>query len=211
MSTLLSSGKRKKLIRTRQAIRKSRIRLLHKNNQFEEMVKSYKYKIDSISEKTIQQHIKRLNLNSAQGMVINECLRIGKFNSKTSRRYSNDWLLTCLLMQIRSPAMYKFMLKNEIFPLPCVQTIKRHLSLVKLDFGFDPAFFEMFKKKINLKTEQQKYGVLIFDEMSVRKSLKTDPKTLRYQGVVDFGNDDIASTKNEALADHALVFGFSSL
>lgn len=47
--------------------------------------------------------------------------------------------------------------------------------------------------------------------MSVRKSLKTDPKTLRYQGVVDFGNDDIASTKNEALADHALVFGFSSL
>lgn len=93
------------------------------------MVKSYKYKIDSISEETIQQHIKRLNLNSAQGMVI------------------NDWLLTCLLMQIRSPAMYKFMLKNEILPLPCVQTIKRHLSLVKLDFGFDPAFFEMFKKK----------------------------------------------------------------
>jgi len=211
VSTLLSSGKRKKVIRTRQAIRKSRIRLLHKNNQLEEMVKSYKYKIDSVSEETLQQHIKRLNLNSAQGMVINECLRIGKFNSKTSRRYSNDWLLTCLLMQVRSPAMYKFMLKNEILPLPCVQTIKRHHSLVKLDFGFDPAFFEMFKKKINLKTQQQKYGVLIFDEMIVRKSLKTDPKTLRYQGVVDFGNDDIASTKNEALADHALVFGFSSL
>lgn len=103
------------------------------------------------------------------------------------------------------------MLKNEILPLPCVQTIKRHLSLVKLDFGFDSAFFEMFKKKINLKTQQQKYGVFIFDEMSVRKSFKTNPKNLRYQGVLDFGNDDIASTNNEALADHALVFGFSSL
>ncbi|KAF0751081.1 Uncharacterized protein FWK35_00013066 [Aphis craccivora] len=211
LSTLLSSGNRKKVIRTRKAIRKSRIRLLHKNYQLEEMVKSYKHKIDSISKETIQQHIKRLNLNSAQGMVINECLRIGKFNSKTSRRYSNDWLLTCLLMQILYPAIYKFMLKNEILPLPCVQTIKRHLSLVKLDFGFDPAFFEMFKTKINLKTEQQKYGVLIFDEMSVRKSLKTDPITLRYQGVVNFGNDDIGSTKNEALADHANAMPFQAI
>ncbi|KAF0715349.1 Uncharacterized protein FWK35_00028535, partial [Aphis craccivora] len=181
LSILLSSEKRKKVIRTCQAIRKSRIRLLHKNNQLEEMVKSYKHKIDNISEETIQQHIKHLNLNSAQGMVINECSRIGKFNSKTSR----------------SPTIYKFTLKNEILPLSRVQTIKRHLSLIKLDFEFDLTFFEMFKKKINLKTEQQKYGVLIFDEMSVR--------------VVDFGNDDIRSTKNEALADHALVFGFSSL
>jgi len=69
----------------------------------------------------------------------------------------------------------------------------------------------MFKKKINSKTEQQKHDVPMFDEISVRKSLKTDPKTLRYQGVVDFDDDDISSTKNEALADHGLVFGFSSL
>jgi len=64
-------------------------------------------------------------------------------------------------MQIRSPAMYKFMLKNEILPLPCVQTIKRHLSLVKLDFGFDPAFFEMFKKKL-IKKLNNKSMVFIF-------------------------------------------------
>jgi len=85
---------------------------------------------------------------------------------------------TYMLALIRSPTIYKFTLKNEILPLSRVQTIKRHLSLIKLDFEFDLTFFEMFKKKINLKTEQQKYGVLIFDEMSVRKSLKTDPKTL---------------------------------
>jgi len=62
-------------------------------------------------------------------------------------------LLACLCrFVILQCIQYTFMLKNEILPLPCVQTIKRHLSLVKLDFGFDPAFFEMFKKKINLKT-----------------------------------------------------------
>lgn len=211
MSKLLSSGKKKSLAHSHQAIRKHRIRLLHKSNKLENMVKSYQLKIESLSEESIQQHVKRLNLSSAQAMVINECLRIGKYNAKTSRRYTNDWLLTCLLLHIRSPVMYKFMLKNEILPFPCIQTIKRHLSSVKLDFGFDPSFFEMFKNKIISKTEQQKHGVLMFDEISVRKSLKTDPKTLRYRGVVDFGDDDISSTKNEALADHGLVFGFSSL
>lgn len=85
--------------------------------------------------------------------------------------------------------------------------MKFYLSLVfKQSKGI-----EMFKNKIISKTEQQKHGVLMFDEISVRKSLKTDPKTLRYRRVVDFGDDDISSTKNEALADHGLVFGFSSL
>lgn len=47
--------------------------------------------------------------------------------------------------------------------------------------------------------------------MSVRISLKFDLKSLRYQGVIDFGDDDIANTDNDSLADHALVFGFSLL
>jgi hypothetical protein len=61
------------------------------------------------------------------------------------------------------------------------------------------------------RTDLQKYVVLIFDEVSVRKSLKVDPKTLHYQGIIDFGKDDIGSTDNEQLADHGLVFGISAL
>lgn len=103
------------------------------------------------------------------------------------------------------------MLKNDILPLSCVQTIKRHLSHVKLGCGFDSSFFKVFKKKIDTKSEQLKYGVLVFDEMSVRKSLKTDSKTLKYQGVVDFGENNVSDTSNDALADYGLVFAFSSL
>ena len=61
------------------------------------------------------------------------------------------------------------------------------------------------------KTEEQKHGVLIFDEVSVRKSLKTDLRTMRYQGVVNFGEQEAKSTDPNELADHALVFSFSSL
>jgi len=72
-------------------------------------------------------------------------------------------------------------------------------------------FFEALKEKMESKTELQKYVVLVFNEISVRKSLKLDVKTLRYQGIVDFGEDDIGSTVNEQLADHGLVFGILAL
>ena len=47
--------------------------------------------------------------------------------------------------------------------------------------------------------------------MSVKRSLKTDLKTMRYQGVVNFGRQDVGSTDPDQLADHALVVGFSSV
>lgn len=50
----------------------------------------------------------------------------------------------------------------------------------------------------------------MFDEISKSLKKKKNPKTLRYQGVVGFGNDDISSTKNEALADNGLEFGLST-
>lgn len=123
-------------------------------------------KLSSISENSVEDHIKQLNLPNSQAIAIKECMRIGKYNAKTSRRYSNDWLLTCLLLHIRGPALYKYILNNEILPLPCSQTIKRHLSCVKLSCGFDEKFFAAFKKKIESKSEEQKHGILIFDEMS---------------------------------------------
>lgn len=144
-------------------------------------------------------------------MVLKEIISIAKYSSKKSRRYSNEWLLTCILMHIRSPSMYSFIVANEILPLPSPRTIKRHLSSVKMCCGFDPMFFKALKKTMQSKTELQKYAILAFDEVSVRKSLKLDPKTLRYHGVVDFGDDEIGSTEYEKLADHALVLGFSAL
>ena len=60
------------------------------------------------------------------------------------------------------------------------------------------------------KTDLQKYGILVFNEMSVRKSLKMDLHSMRYQGVVNFGGEEAVSTAQEDLGDHALVFGFQS-
>ncbi|KAF0720869.1 Uncharacterized protein FWK35_00020188 [Aphis craccivora] len=46
-------------------------------------------------------------------------------------RYSEDWLLLCMLLYIRSTCTYKFLLDQHILPLPCPKTIRTYLSLEK--------------------------------------------------------------------------------
>lgn len=206
-----SSEKKRKLRCSLSSIKKAKRRLQFSNKLLKEEKKALEEKLAGLSEEVIDDHIKRLNIVPAQAMVMKEILRIAKYTTKNSKRYSSEWLLTCLLMHIRSPSMYAFIAANGILPLPSSRTIKRHLSGVNISCGFDDKFFEALKLKMQSKTELQKYAVLIFDEVSVRKSLKLDPKTLRYQGVVDFGDDTVGSTEFDQLADHGLVFGFAPL
>lgn len=56
----------------------------------------------------------------------------------------------------------------------------------------------------------ERHGVLLLDEMGTRKSLLLDPKTLKFKGVEDFG-DDLPKDINIEMADHGLVFMFQPL
>lgn len=209
---LLSSPEKKQWINRRlKTISRAKQRLSFTIKKLKEELKQFEEKLETLTEEKVEDHITRLKICSAQAMVLREIIKIAKYKSKHGRRYSSDWLLTCMLMRIRSPGMYEFILRNEILPLPSSRTIKRHLSAVKIDVGFDAAFLEAFKKKMARKRDREKYGILVFDEVSVRKGLKTDAKTMKYQGVVDFGDSESGSTEPGDLADHALVFGFSSL
>ena len=57
--------------------------------------------------------------------------------------------------------------------------------------GFDPKFFELLEKSFENKTDMQKHGVLLIDEMSTRQSISVESQTLTYKGLVDFGDEDL--------------------
>lgn len=212
MKKKLNTPEKKRSVRRRlNTITKAKTRLTFVNKKLKEDIKMYEEKLANLTEGRIEEVIERLNISSAQAMVMREIIHIAKYEAKHSRRYSPDWVLMCLLLNIRGPAVYNFLLANEILPLPCARTIKRRLSAMKIECGFDAPFFDALKKILTTKTEEQKHGVLIFDEIAVRKALKTDLKTMRYQGVVNFGEQNAESTHPDELADHALVFSFSSL
>jgi len=71
----------------------------------------------------------------------------------------------------RSPSGYKVLRKQNILPLPCINTIRKHLLAVEIGCGFDKNLFKLLTKKFSTKNNFEKKGVLLFDEISLRESL----------------------------------------
>lgn len=76
--------------------------------------------------------------------------------------------------------------------------------------GFDPAFFKILKEHFDKKSDLERHGILLVDEIGARKDLLLESKTMTYKGVEDFG-DNLSKEKSTELADHGLVFVFQPL
>ena len=76
--------------------------------------------------------------------------------------------------------------------------------------GFDPKFFEILKQHFAKKSGKELHVVLLLDEMSTRKNLLLDQKTMTMKGVADLG-DNVPKDINTQMADHALVLMFQPL
>ncbi|KAJ3646534.1 hypothetical protein Zmor_024118 [Zophobas morio] len=150
---------------------------------------AYKKKAESpLVLKTIYENTK---LTLEEKTTLEELIKASKVKNSKGRRYSQHWLLLCLLMHIRSPGGYKFIRNMNILPLPTPKTIRSYLRLVDTKCGFDKNFFQLLKKKLEKKRPFQRHAVLLFDEMQpISETMNTKKK---------------ATTINEK-ASHALVF-----
>lgn len=178
---------------------------MKRNQLLAKELQNSRKEIMKLQHEEVRDKLQRLDISPMQLVLLEECISAARATSAKNRRYSDDLLLLCLLMRIRSPASYSF-LRNEVLPLPCVSTIRKHISMVGLKCGFDDEFFTALKVKISSKAAFQRRGMLIHDEIQVRKQMSVNSKTMTYAGLVDHGED--IGQKNE-LADHGLVFAFS--
>jgi len=96
-------------------------------------------------------------------------------------------------------------------PLPCVNTIRKHLLAIEIGCGFDPNFFKLLKKKFDTKTEQQKQGILVLDEIFLRENICVNSRSLTYLGLEDYGHELENKIDSSQKANHALVFMWQSL
>lgn len=87
----------------------------------------------------------------------------------------------------------------------------RHLSSINTVCGFDSKFFEILKVFFDKKKENQVHGLLVWDEMSTRKSISVNTVNLTYKGLQDFGADGPKAANLTDKADHALVLLFQPL
>ncbi|XP_029347311.1 uncharacterized protein LOC115034437 [Acyrthosiphon pisum] len=191
---------KKKTIRAKQGIKRLKNILSEVQNQMK-----------NCSDTIIQQSLESAGINTNQCNLIKEIFAAAKVKNPKGRRYSEDWMMLCLLFQIRSPSGYKFLKDQNILPFPCVNTIRKHLLAMKIGCGFDINFFKLFKKKFSGKTEYQKKGIIVLDEIFLRTSIAVNSRTLTYSGLEDFGDDEDIKTKSTDKADHGLVLMWQSL
>lgn len=176
-------------------------------------LKSVKNKINALNEDTLFQSIDKIDgMSVTQKLLIKESIKLCKYSKKTARKYNSEWILICLLLHIKSPKNYRFLKDNNIMPLPCVSTIRKYLSKISLKCGLDEEFFKAFSLKMDKKSEYQRHGILIFDEMHVRESVSLNVKNIKLVGLQDFGNcSNLIQKGSNRFVNHALVFMFTAL
>ncbi|XP_049519232.1 uncharacterized protein LOC125943768 [Dermacentor silvarum] len=122
-------------------------------------------------------------------------------------RYKKEWLYDCLLLKVKSTAVYTFLQENGFLPLPTPRTLYGYLKSLKADFGFDASLFAVLREKLQGVPERERRGVLMFDEMSVRKSVHVRESDMSLLGKVDF-SEHTRPADREKDGDHVLVFLF---
>lgn len=197
--------KLKSLRRAKSVLQQSRARLLKRNELLVKQIEDTKTELTKLQEEDIKEKLHALNMPPAQLLLLDECISAARCTTKRNRRYTDDWILLCLLLHIRSPATYSFLRSNDILPLPCISTVRKYISMVGLKCGFDENFFQALKIKVCMKTPFQRRGMLIMDEIQVRKEMAVNSQTMTYAGLVDHGESNSQSSE---LADHGLVFAF---
>jgi len=63
------------------------------------------------------------------------------------------------------------------------------------------------KKKLTMLKPEQKFGMLVYDEIFLCESLSVNSQTLTYAGLEDFGGE---CNPSDLKANHGLVFLFNS-
>ncbi|XP_046604636.1 uncharacterized protein LOC124297541 [Neodiprion virginianus] len=128
--------KRNERIRRIQQRTRKRIHLL------EGSLKEKAAEIALIRNQTLINRCSKLKIPATQQTALQEIIAAAGKNGK-NRRYGEQWIMLCLLMNIRSPSFYEYLRNNNVLPLPCSRTIRDYFSLVDLKCGFDKDFAKL--------------------------------------------------------------------
>lgn len=102
--------------------------------------------------------------------------------NKRDMRYEAEWLLESLLLRIKSPAAYEHLRKNDILPLPCKESLRRLISGMSCEFGFNEFALECIEKNCKGKPRALQLGSLIWDEMSITQDIQFNEQTFQFDG-----------------------------
>lgn len=100
-------------------------------------IKEQGAQIAGIQNSTLDARCTELNIPAPQKSALKEIIIAASKKNAKGHRYAEEWIMLCMLMNIRSPGYYEFLRKNGILPLPYTRTIRGYFSIINAKCGFD--------------------------------------------------------------------------
>ncbi|KAE9522969.1 hypothetical protein AGLY_016600 [Aphis glycines] len=195
-------GVLKSILSEKKNLKNSNVRFQSTIKKLQNSLSQSKNKMQLLVDDKINQILNAKKFSDSQKIIVREIIKGSKVANKKNNQYSEDWILLCVLLKIRSSSTYSFLRQQEILQLPCPRTIRKYLSLVKTQCGFDDTIFRLMKKKLTMLKLEQKFGMLVYDGIFLREILSVNSQTLTYAGLEDFGGE---FSPSDLKANHVLA------
>lgn len=147
----------KKLKLELNSVKKKCSRLSNKNATLKQIIEEERQKCANASKTVIEKEI--LNLPPIQQENVRACFAAAKLQNSKQRRYTVEWVYECLLIRIKSAAVYERLRSRQILPLPCKDTLQKYIQKLDSAFGFSEALFETLKLKGSRMEVNTKRGI----------------------------------------------------
>lgn len=110
----------KKIAQLEEEIKKKDITL----QDLSQKLGAMKKEMSEIETKSFEKILSDRNLSENEKLSIREIFSCSKAKSRKGRRYTDDWIIMCLMFHLRSPAGYRFVKDNKVLPLPSISSIR---------------------------------------------------------------------------------------
>ncbi|KAL4136255.1 hypothetical protein QTP88_007806 [Uroleucon formosanum] len=121
------------------------------------------------------------------------------------RNLRSSWTLPeknfAINLYYKSPATYKFLRNNQQIILPGETTLRRWIGKSKFCPGFNSFWLKQIKIKLDTMSDDEKYCVIIFDEMKIKSFLEYSKYLDMVEGFEDLGHRG----RTNKLATQAMV------
>ncbi|XP_077549949.1 uncharacterized protein LOC144163037 [Haemaphysalis longicornis] len=126
--------------------------------------------------------------------------------STKGMRYSQEWVLECLMMKMKSSALYEHLRKEKILAVPRKTALRKYLKSYKTGFGFNMKVFDVLREKTSLMDEFKLHGGLLVDEMKLSEHLSVNNGG-HIGGFVDLG-PFTSEEDTHTVCDHGMAILF---
>lgn len=136
-----------------------------------------------ISEEKLEQSL--TGLPEKQRQQVQACFQASKRKGMQEMKYSEEWVLECILMRIKSPKLYEHIRRHNIIVLPSKSCLHRYMKDYKSSFGLNENVFAAIAEKTK-DMEFERHGGILIDDMKLSEYLKVTSSGL-IEGYVNLG------------------------